>query len=424
MTWSLRCKKLLGLALLLTVPLQAAADNPVMPATSQLDSIVLGAGCFWGVEKRFEAMAGVVDAVSGYADGRGVKPTYREITRRIHRDNPDNHAEVVKVSFNPGVISLQTLLQGYFEMHDPTQLNRQGNDTGTQYRSIILTNSAAQAALAQQVRDAYQPLLSEAGYGTITTLIKPLEKFYPAEEYHQDYIAKNPQGYCPDHSTGVRFDSGAVEPPATDNTALLTGKQILIIDAEDFCPWCKKFKTEVADHYQGDIPLHFRFASQLQGLALKTPTWATPTLILLEDGKEVFGRQGYLTSEEFYLLLGQFKLGDSEAFEVAFEEGTDQRFCQQYEIFKNTPDGVFVDKLSGVALFDTRDRFDSGSGWLSFTKAVDGSVIERPDNRYGMQRTEIRAKISGIHLGHVFDDGPNGQPRYCINATVLDFIPR
>lgn len=85
---------------------------------------------------------------------------------------------------------------------------------------------------------------------------------------------------------------------------------------------------------------------------------------------------------------------------------------------------MFVDKLSGAPLFDTRDRFDSGTGWLSFTKAVDGAVTEREDNRYGMQRVEIRAKSSGIHLGHVFPDGPNGKPRYCINATVLDFVPR
>lgn len=413
---------LIGFTLLFGASVHAAPDS--MPATRHLDTLVVGAGCFWGVEKRFEAMDGVVDAVSGYADGRGVKPTYKDITRRANQHNPDNHAEVVQITFNPAVISAQTLLQRYFEMHDPTQLNRQGNDIGTQYRSIILTNSDQQAEVAQQVLAAYQPLLTKAGYGSITTVIKPLETFYPAEKYHQDYIAKNPNGYCPDHSTGVRFDQSAQEPSTADNSGLLSGKHILVIDAEDFCPYCKKFKADVADHYQGDIPLHFRFASQLDGLSLKTPTWATPTIILLEDGKEVFGRQGYMSPEQFYLLLGQFKLGKSEAFQVAFEEGTDQRFCKQYEIFKNTPDGVFVDKLSGAVLFDTRDRFDSGTGWLSFTKPVDGAVIEKPDNSYGMQRTEIRAKVSGIHLGHVFDDGPNGKPRYCINATVLDFIPR
>ena len=403
----------------------AQAQDNTMPATNHSDTIVVGAGCFWGVEKRFEAMDGVIDAVSGYADGNGVQPTYRAITQKRNQHNPNNHAEVVQITFNPAVISLTTLLQHYFEMHDPTQLNRQGNDIGTQYRSIILTNNQAQADAAQQVLAAYQPLLSQAGYGAITTQIKPLRGFFPAEQYHQDYIAKNPNGYCPDHSTGVRFaGDNKSQTAAVDNSALLSGKHILVIDSENYCPYCEKFKAEVANSYQGDIPLHFRYVNAVNGLTLNTPTWATPTIILLQDGKEVFGRQGYLGPDEFYLLLGKFKLGDTEAFDVAFDKGTDGRFCQQYEIFKNTPDGVFTDKLSGAALFDTRDRFDSGTGWLSFTKAVNGAVIEKPDNRYGMRRTEIRAKVSGIHLGHVFNDGPNGRPRYCINATVLDFVPR
>ena len=165
-------------------------------------------------------------------------------------------------------------------------------------------------------------------------------------------------------------------------------------------------------------------ASQLDDIELQTPTWATPTIIFLEQGKEVFGHQGYMSPQEFYKALGFFKLGDSEAYRVAFEEGTDARFCKEYEIFKNTPDGIFVDKLSGAPLFDTRDRFNSGTGWLSFTKPVDGSVYRRADNSYGMRRIEIRSKTSDIHLGHVFPDGPNGLPRYCINATVLEFKNR
>ncbi|MGI5310232.1 peptide-methionine (S)-S-oxide reductase MsrA [Rheinheimera sp. WS51] len=390
----------------------------------QLDSIVLGAGCFWGVEKRFAAIDGVIDAVAGYADGRGVKPNYRAITSDKNRHNPDNFAEVVQVTFDPARVTLNRLLQYYYEQHDPTQLNRQGNDIGSQYRSTILTSNQQQLATAQDITAKYQQRLMAAGYGDITTVIKPLTHFYPAEDYHQDYLAKNPNGYCPDHATGVRFAAHSVKTVNVDNTVLQQGKQILVIDSESYCPYCEKFKAEVASTYSGDIPLQFRYASQLSGLTLKTATWATPTIILLEDGEEVFGRQGYLSPDEFYLLLGKFKLGNSEAFNVAFDEGTDGRFCQQYEIFKNTPDGIFVDKLSGAPLFDTRDRFDSGTGWLSFTKPVAGAVIEKPDNRYGMRRIEIRAKVSGIHLGHVFNDGPNGKPRYCINATVLDFVPR
>ncbi len=130
-----------------------------------------------------------------------------------------------------------------------------------------------------------------------------------------------------------------------------------------------------------------------------------------------------MAPDEFYRALGEFKLGkSSESFDVAFNESTDARFCEQYEIFKNTPDGVFVDKLSGRALFDTNDRFDSKSGWLSFTKPIDNEVYEKADYSFGMQRTEIRSVVSDIHLGHVFNDGPDGKPRYCINATVLDFV--
>ena len=407
---------------LLSSPAAVAAGSVPAQASMQKDSIVLGAGCFWGAEKRYAAIPGVLNAVSGYADGKGVEPNYRAITATARRMDPNNHAEVVKVNFDPSKVSLRQILQVYFEQHDPTQLNRQGNDVGTQYRSIILVQNASQQALAEAVKAQYQQLLSAAGFGAITTQIKLLSEFFPAEDYHQDYLVKNPDGYCPDHSTGVRFAATAVAP--TDNSALLKGKQLLVLEAEGYCPYCEKFRKEVLEHYRGVIPVTTRTSAQLQGLTLTTPTFATPTLYFLQDGKEVFGHQGYLNPKEFYQALGAFQLGDSEAFNVAFDKGTDSRFCKQYEIFKNTPDGVFIDKLSGLPLFDTRDRFDSGSGWLSFTRPVAGSVVELPDRSYGMERIEIRAKVSGIHLGHVFPDGPGGLPRYCINATVLDFVAR
>jgi peptide methionine sulfoxide reductase msrA/msrB len=288
-----------------------------------------------------------------------------------------------------------------------------------------LFSTVEQQQIAEQVATQYQQRLTAEGFGKISTKITHLDKFYPAEDYHQDYLAKNPNGYCPDHATGVKFTTDATAAKVvTDNSQLLIGKHIVVIEAQGYCPYCEQFKKEVSNQYQGTIPLTYRLASQLDGFRLTTPTWATPTILFLEQGKEVFGRQGAMTAAEFYKALGYFKLGESEAFNVAFDEGTDGRFCKEYEIFKNTPDGFFIDKLSGIALFDTRDRFDSGTGWLSFTKPIAGTVLEKPDNRYGMQRTEIRAKASGIHLGHVFADGPNGQPRYCINATVLEFVAR
>ena len=392
-------------------------------STSHLEKIVLGSGCFWGAEKGYEELPGVVDAVSGYADGYGVRPSYREITKFINKFNPNNHAEVVEVTYNKNIITTEELLQHYFESHDPTLVNQQGNDIGTQYRSIVLYTNKQQQKVVENLISEYQQLLSNSGYGQIATIVKSLDEFYRAENYHQDYIAKNPNGYCPDHSTGIRFaEIDAVE--KKDNSTLLKGKNILVIEPQSYCPYCEKFKSLVVENYNGNIPITFRLALQLNGIELQTPTWATPTIIFLEQGKEVFGHQGYMSPQEFYKALGFFKLGNSEAYRVAFEEGTDARFCKEYEIFKNTPDGIFVDKLSGAPLFDTRDRFNSGTGWLSFTKPVDGSVYRRADNSYGMRRIEIRSKTSDIHLGHVFPDGPNGLPRYCINATVLEFKNR
>ena len=392
-------------------------------STSHLEKIVLGSGCFWGAEKGYEELPGVIDAVSGYADGYGIRPSYREITKFINKFNPNNYAEVVEVTYNKNIISTEDLLQHYFESHDPTQLNQQGNDIGTQYRSIVLYTNKEQQRIVENLVFEFQQLLTDSGYGQITTIVKSLDEFFQAENYHQDYIAKNPNGYCPDHSTGIRFSKNNIV-EQKDNSELLQGKSVLVIEPQSYCPYCEKFKSLVVEKYKGNIPIIFRLALQLDGIQLETPTWATPTIIFLEQGKEVFGHQGYMSPQEFYKALGFFKLGDSEAYRVAFEEGTDTRFCKEYEIFKNTPDGIFIDKLSGAHLFDTRDRFNSGTGWLSFTKPVDGSVYRRADNSYGMRRIEIRSKTSDIHLGHVFPDGPNGLPRYCINATVLEFKNR
>jgi len=411
----------LFLILLFSFGLSSEAEEKIQ-ATSHLESIVLGSGCFWGEEKRYEAIPGVVSAVSGYADGKGVKPTYREITKSKNRFNPNNHAEVVLVVFDRNVVSVEEILKDYFEGHDPTQLNRQGNDIGTQYRSVILTINDQQREIAQRLRNEFQVLMSSRGYGKITTKIKPLVEFHYAEEYHQDYLVKNPNGYCPDHSTGVVF-KGLESSEEIDNSLLQKGKQIVVIESES-CPYCEKFRENVLSSYKGTIPLSFRTASELNGLNVKTETWATPTVLFLENGKEVYGKKGYMEAETFYKILGLFKLGENESFSVAFNQGTDARYCKEYQIFKNTPDGVFTDKLSGTALFDTKDRFNSGTGWLSFTKAIEGTVTEHLDTSFGMVRTELRSKTSGIHLGHVFPDGPNGKPRFCINATVLDFKTR
>ncbi|MAH79410.1 MAG: peptide-methionine (S)-S-oxide reductase [Gammaproteobacteria bacterium] len=396
--------------------------NLLSNKTEHIETIYLGSGCFWGAEKGYESLDGVIDAESGYANGYGISPNYRSIIQFKNKFNDNNFAEVVKVTFNSNAIEVVDILKHFFETHDPTQLNRQGNDVGTQYRSTILYINEIQKELAEKIMEEYQILLNNGGYGEIKTMLEPLDNFYSAEDYHQDYLKKNPNGYCPDLSTGIVFNDSTKT--LLDNEILLTGKQILVLDSQNYCPYCEKLKVDVTDDYKGTIPLSYRTSDQLHGLKINSPTWATPSLIFMENGKEVFSYQGYINHKDFYQLLGKFKLGDSEAYDVAFNKGTDARFCKEYEIFKDTPDGIFVDKLSGESLFDTKDRFVSKSGWLSFTKPVDGSVYELPDNSYGMRRTEIRSVSSDIHLGHVFNDGPNGMPRYCINATVLEFKKR
>lgn len=167
------------------------------------EEIVLGMGCFWGVERLFWQLPGVYVTAAGYAGGETPNPTYEETcTGRT------GHTEVVRVIYDPQQVELETLLQVFWEQHDPTQGNRQGNDIGSQYRSAIFTTSQAQQTAAEQSAAAYQQALDKAGRGPITTEIKPLDTFYYAEAYHQQYLDKNPNGYCGLKGTGVTCPIG------------------------------------------------------------------------------------------------------------------------------------------------------------------------------------------------------------------------
>jgi peptide methionine sulfoxide reductase msrA/msrB len=391
---------------------------------AKTQTIVFGGGCFWSVEKYFETLDGVTNVTVGYSGGSYANPTYEMVLK--HRKNADgvtNHAEVVEVVYDDSNISTERLIESFWELHDPTQGDRQGNDKGNNYRSALYYTTDAQKEMAFSTQKKYQKLLTKAGYGMITTEIKALDKFYSAKEHHQNYLAKNPSGYCPNHTTGVKFENSK-DITESKNISPLGGKEIVVIDAKH-CGFCKKFKARVTDGYRGSIPLRTVKSDELKGFTLTSKIEGTPTILLIEEGKEVFSHTGYMNEKAFYKLIGGFKLGStSEAFDVAFKKSTNGRFCKQYKQFKDTGDGVFVDKISGDILFDTRDRFNSGSGWLSFFKSIDGSTIEKEDNSLGMKRVEIIAKKSGAHLGHVFNDAPNGKQRFCINATILEFVPR
>lgn len=173
--------------------------NPMKPPfPEQMQHIVLGLGCFWGAERVFWQLNGVFSTAVGYSAGLTPNPTYEEVcTGRT------GHNEVVLVVFDPSIISLKTLLQVFWQSHDPTQGMRQGNDSGTQYRSGIYFTNADQQALAEELKQSYAAKLKAAGYPEITTEILSLTEFYYAEEYHQQYLAKNPSGYCGLGGTGV-----------------------------------------------------------------------------------------------------------------------------------------------------------------------------------------------------------------------------
>jgi len=173
--------------------------NPLQgPFAEHLQQAVFGLGCFWGAERRFWQIDGVFSTAAGYAGGHVPDPDYQSVC-----SGETEHAEVVLVIFDPAKVSYLDLLSVFWENHDPTQGMRQGNDIGTQYRSVIYSNDDAQLEAAQQSLAAYQSELTAANLGQVTTHITPLDTFYYAEDYHQQYLAKNPGGYCGLKGTGV-----------------------------------------------------------------------------------------------------------------------------------------------------------------------------------------------------------------------------
>ncbi len=188
-----------------SIPLPVPARHFVSGAPLQppcppgFEEAYFALGCFWGAERLFWKLPGVYSTAVGYQGGYTPNPTYEEVcTGRT------GHAEVVRVVFDPRQVSYEQLLTAFWEAHDPTQGMRQGNDVGTQYRSALYVTGPAQRAAAEASKRAYQQRLSAAGYGTITTEIRDAPPFYFAEEHHQQYLAKNPNGYCGLGGTGVR----------------------------------------------------------------------------------------------------------------------------------------------------------------------------------------------------------------------------
>ncbi|MEO8062970.1 MAG: peptide-methionine (S)-S-oxide reductase MsrA [Pseudomonadota bacterium] len=179
--------------------------NIKQPAAGGLEEVLFGLGCFWGAERKFWQIPGVVTTAVGYAGGHTPNATYDEVC-----SGRTGHTEVVRVLFDPNKVGFDALLKAFWESHDPTQGMRQGGDVGTQYRSAIYTSTAAQQKEAEASKRAYQAALTQAHRGSITTEVKEAPALYYAEEYHQQYLAKNPRGYCGLNGCGVTYEMGTL----------------------------------------------------------------------------------------------------------------------------------------------------------------------------------------------------------------------
>jgi len=431
---------------IMTIPITSSFSVPLSDKveqniTAETDYIVLGMGCFWGAEKRMEQIPGVLEVESGYAGGDQPRTGYQQILnfeRDLRSGNVSgrNHAEVIKVTFNKEKVDLETVLANFWENHNPTQGDRQGNDIGSNYRSAIYFHDEQQKVIALLSRDRYQNALSQSGYNQITTEILALKNYVTAEEYHQDYLKKNPDGYCGLGGTGVKYPSSSEE-KLIDRSQLkatgsslepLKGEQLnysqqLVVFETEHCEYCSLFNDQILSHWQAEIPVVKTLsASTPTGWSLKKSLFAAPTIVLFRNGKEVTRYTGYNGEKSnFWKWLG-FQLLSPDQQRIAFEQGTEPPFTATNLDEKRS--GKFVDPLTDVTLFLSQTKFDSKSGWPSFTDPIEGTVTFHEDNSHGMQRVEVRSASSGIHLGHVFNDGPPPtHKRYCINGNVLKFIP-
>ncbi len=385
-------------------------------------TIYFGMGCFWGAEKRVSALNGVIDVQSGYSNGDDEKTSYNKVlaTERFEK-GIKNHAEVIKVVYDDNKISTKDLMVFFWENHNPTQLNAQGNDRGTNYRSAIFYTTEEQQKLALETKDEYNKRLKEEGFEDIKTVIEKAYNYNKAEDYHQDYLKKNPNGYCGLGGTGVSYYKKALV-DTKDFKNLNFDRQLISFESQN-CNFCALFHKDIASTWNSQVPLQTtNLTKPPKGWILEKELFATPTIVLFEKGKEVARYTGYDGDKKrFWEWLG-FQILDDEQKNIAFEKGTERRFTGSHLDEKRS--GVYVDPISGKPLFRSGAKFESKSGWPSFFDPIKGAITEHPDNSYGMNRIEIKSASSGIHLGHVFNDGPPPTyKRYCINGKVLKFVP-
>lgn len=373
---------LLFSAFIFTTKSKSSKDQvkPILNSIKKnLKKATLAGGCFWCMEPPYESLPGVYSVVSGYTGGREKNPTYGQVS-----GGQTTHIESVQIEYDSSQVSFSKILDIFWRNVDPTQDNGQFHDIGPQYRTAIFYHDKEQQKVAEESKRALEArkIFSKP----IVTEILPFNQFYVAEEYHQDYYKKNPIRY-------KLYRSGSGRDRFLSRTWSKIKKKMEVCNTSDKSPACSN------------------------------KTSADPKLNSLRNAKGL---------DDAYKHFSQFTLPskkslssklDSLQFRVTQKNGTEQPFSNQYWDEKRK--GIYVDVVSGEPLFSSQDKYDSKTGWPSFSKPIDSRFVKtKSDYLLIIKRTEIRSAFANSHLGHVFEDGPHPTGlRYCINSAALDFIP-